>query len=233
MDEMSETKQSSEQPIGGRISEMGMLNLMSAKTADDLKGITSISEVGVILIPEHLATELAKIPMSEVGTIAAIPTGENVQLQTGQIHLSGESLAAGDPETSLVVVGQVFIETPVTSVGFKKLHIYGQSIALRGSEAALGAKLGNFQGQNFYVAAKPRIFMGDETIGREFLELLPEPCSLIIMGQLKIEGDVTAELMKNKVLEILLMGQLLVPRALVPLAQVLATTQMGSIQGVD
>ncbi len=214
----------------GQISELGILNLLSAKTAEDLKGIKSISEVGVILIPEHLATELAKIPMSEVGSVAPIPTGENMNIQIGQITMSGEALAAGDPEKVLVVVGQLMIKTVVTSVGYKGIHAIGQLCAIRGSEDALGAKLQHLNGQIFYLPANPRFFMGDETIGKEYLEFLPEPEPLVVMGQLTFEQEVTVELLKSKIPEIVLIGVVKVPKHLHALVQVLTKEKMGKIE---
>ncbi len=217
----------------GHIHEVAVLNLLSAKSAEEFKNITSISEVGVILVPEHLAGALMQIPMSEVGTIAPIPGGDNVNLQVGQIKLSGEALAAGDPERILVAVGQVFITSVVQSVGYKGIHLTGQLFATRGSEDALGSKLIHVNGQTFYLPADPRLFMGDESIGKEFLELLPEPAPLVIMGNLTIEADVTRDLMQSKINEIVLMGQLRVPKPLLPLAQVLTKEKMGEIKSYE
>jgi len=217
----------------GQIHEVGVLNLLSAKTAEDFKGITSISEVGVILVPEHLAAELMKVPMHEVGTVAAIPEGDNVNLQVGQIKLTGEALAAGDPERILVVVGQLCLTSVVPSVGYKGIHVTGQIFATKGSENAIGAKLISLQGQIFYIPANPRLIMGEESIGQEFLELLPEPVPLVVMGKLTIEADVTREMLKSKINEITLMGDLNVPKTLLPLAQVLTVEKMGEIHGYE
>lgn len=217
-------------PPKGHLQKMGMLDLRSAKTPEDLNGITGISQVGCILVPEHLATVLAQIPMKEVGSIVPVPEGENIKTQVGQIRLNGEALAGGNPEDILFIVGQTFITTPVTSVGYKEVWIHGQLFAIRGSEGVLGAKLTRMNGQNFYLPAGARTIMGEETIGREFLELLPEPAVLVIMGQLTFEDDVTVDLLKAKVPEIVLMGQIKAPAALVPLVQVLTVEKMGEIK---
>lgn len=215
-------------PVKGRIREMGILDLRAAKTPEDLREITSIEEVGVVLIPEHLAVALAGIPMHEVGTIAAIPVGANIQAQIGQIYLTGEALAAGDPETILVVVGQLWIKTLVTQVSYKEVRVIGQAIAPRGSEAGFGAKL-SVQGQIIYIPAEARLMMGDETWSRAFLELLPKPTPFVIMGNLTVAADVTVELLQNKVPEIVLMGHIGAPAVLVPLLQVLTIEKMGDI----
>jgi len=218
-----------ELPTKGHLQKMGMLDLRAAKTAEDLKGITGISQVGCVLVPEHLATVLAQIPMTEVGSIVPVPEGENIKTQVGQIRLSGEALAGGNPDHILFIVGQVFITTPVTSVGYKEIWIHGQLFAIRGSEGTLGAKLTRMHGQTFYMPSEARVFMGEENIGREFLDLLPEPKAFVIMGSVTFEDDVTVELLKAKVLEIVLMGQINAPAALVPLLQVLTVEKMGQI----
>lgn len=231
MSEQSTTEALTETSLpGGHIQEMGILNLLAAKTAEDLKGITSIAQVGVVLIPEHLAIEIMKIPMHGVGTVAAIPNGENINVQVGQFSLPGEALAAGDPEKILVLAGQLFVTSVVQSVGYKGLYVVGQMFAPRGSESALLAKTIHIQGQIFYLPANPRIYMGEESIGAEFLELLPEPTPLVILGDLTIEKEVSVELLKSKVSEIVLMGQLHVSKALHALAQVLTKEKMGEIE---
>jgi hypothetical protein len=232
--EASETgaaeKEKAKLPVAGHIHEVGMLDLRSAKTPEDLSGITAISEVGCILIPEHLAARLNQIPMSEVGSVVPIPQGENIKCQIGQVWLTGEALAAGDPEATLMIIGQAFLKTPVTSVGYKAIRVHGQLIAIRGSEGALGAKISEMQGQTLYLPADSRTFMGDETIRAEFLELLPAPQCLVVMGKLTFEDDVTVELLKAKVPEIVLMGEIVAPSALIPLLQVLTVEKMGEIK---
>jgi hypothetical protein len=71
--------------------------------------------------------------------------------------------------------------------------------------------------------------MGEETIGREFLELLPAPRALVVMGQLTFGEDVTVDLLKAKIPEIVLMGTIRTPPALLPLVQVLTIEKMGEI----
>ncbi|HZO89718.1 MAG TPA: hypothetical protein VFB38_15420 [Chthonomonadaceae bacterium] len=225
------SEEQSTMPPQGHIRQMGMLDLRFAQTPEDLKGITGIEKVGMILIPEHLSTALATIPMKEVGAIVPIPQGDNVQVQSGQIRLSGESLAAGDAEAILVVVGQLFITTPVTQVGFKQVRVIGQMFAIRGSEGPLGAKL-QIQGQSIYLPADPRLFMGEERLGRQFLELLPKPTPIVIMGKLTFAEDVTVELLQQKVPEIVLMGQICAPEALIPILQVLTVEKMGAISTI-
>lgn len=230
--EKNEANEASESalPPAGHIQKVGMLDLRSAKTPEDLQGFTGISEVGCVLIPEHLATALARIPMKNVGTVVPVPEDKNINIQIGQVRLSGEALAAGNPEEILFVAGQLYLTSPPASIGYKEIWVHGQLFALRGSEGVLGAKLTRVTGQTFYLPARSRTFMGEETLGKGFLELLSEPTVLVIMGKLTLEDDVTVELLKSQVPEIILMGEIEAQQALVPLLQVLTIEKMGEIK---
>ncbi|MGV3618001.1 MAG: hypothetical protein ACO1SV_21965 [Fimbriimonas sp.] len=218
----------------GRIEDVGMLNLLSARTPEDFDGITGIEDVGCILVPEHLATAfVARVPMEDVGTIAAIPQDGKVVLVTGQATYTGEALENGDPEALLVVAGQLRITTPVTRVGFRGLHIIGQAIAPRGSESALASAISHVSGQISFYPEGARMFTGHESVGREFLEYLPKPTPFLISGHFTFEDDVTAELLREKVSEISLSGHLEAPRRLVPLIQFLTTDKSGNITARD
>ncbi len=213
----------------GHISNIGLFDLRGAQNPEDLQHITRISNVGSILIPEHLLAVLTRIPMTNVGTTIGIPAGEKIKIQSGQLRLSGEMFANGAPDEILLLMGQVSINSPVASVGYKEVWIYGQGFALRGSESTLGAKLGRVSGQLIYLPAEARLFMGSESIDREFLELLPEPRAFVVMGELRFAEDVTAELIKSKIKEIVLMGCLVVPSHVRSLVMALTPEKMGEI----
>jgi hypothetical protein len=227
--ENGSTSNASPLPEATHINNVDFLDLTSAKTPDDLQGIARITNVDCILIPEHLMATLTRIPMDNVDAVIPVPAGENFKLLVGQVFLTGEALSAGNPEEILFVAGQLFITTPATSVGYREIRVHGQVMAPRGSETALGAKMGRLTGQIFYLPAKARMIMGEEAIGKAFLELLPEPAAFVVMGGLTIEDDVTVELLKEKVPEIVLFGNIRAPQALVPLLQVLSPQRFGEI----
>jgi hypothetical protein len=218
-----------EKPRSGHISDVGMLDLTSARTPEDLVYIASLSNIGAILVPENLSAALSRVPMQNIGAIVPIATGDNVDMITGQTKLTGESLAAGDPETVLVIVGQVIVTTRVEKVGYKGLQIVGQMIATRGSETALASKVKRLSGQLLYCAEGARIFMGSETVTQEFLEMLPAPTPFLVMGQLRFDRDITADVLREKVSEIVLMGQIIVGPEIATLVQFLTVEKMGDI----
>ena len=213
----------------GHISDVGMLDLTSAKTPEDLQHIRSLQDIGAILIPEHLSAALAGIQMQDIGAIIPIASGANVDMITGQTKLTGESLAAGDPETVLVIAGQVIITTRVEKVGYKALQIVGQVLAPRGSETALASKVKRLSGQLIYFAEGARFFIGSETVTGEFLEMLSASTPFLIMGELAFASDISDDLLREKVSEIALMGRITVPAHLAALVQFLTVEKMGEI----
>lgn len=214
----------------GRITDVGMLDLTSAKTPEDLKNIESLQDVGAVLIPEHLAAALATIPMQDVGAIIPIPSGDHVDVITGQTKLSGEALAAGDSETVLVIVGQVVVTSRVDKVGYKNLQIFGQVLVPKGSETVLTPKIKRLTGQLVYYTAGARFFIGDETVTAEFLSLLSAPTAFLVIGSLTFSSDITHDLLKEKVSEIALMGAISVPPHVAALVQFLTVEKMGNIE---
>ena len=223
-----------EQPTAKKqIHNIGFLDLRSYKTAEDLGNIASIHNVGVVLVPESLAGALSKIEMSDIGSVVSIPDGENVACMMGQTKLTGEALEKGNAESILVLVGQTFITSACQSVGYKEIRVHGQLFATCGSEAAIGAKLTHLSGQNFYLPENPRFVMGDLDITAEYLQLLPGSTPFVVMGSLSFDEDVSVELVKSKISEIVLMGEIQAPKRLLALLEVLTSEKMGTIRAID
>jgi hypothetical protein len=85
-----------------------------------------------------------------------------------------------------------------------------------------------------YDHRNPRWFMGQGRFGREFFDYLKEPITMILMGEFVIESDVSAELIREKVTEIIQMGVLkAADKKLVPILTALAVEQMSMIQVSD
>lgn len=227
------TEAAPETAVSGEICNLGVLDLRFATSPDDLSGIVSLKNIGVILIPEALSAALARIPSQNIGAIAPIPDGANVDILNGQTHLTGAGLANGNPERILMVVGQAFVDDIVESVGYREIRVVGQLFAPRGSEAAISSKLSYMNGQVFYLTANPRVFMGSSEISAAFLGFFPEPSALVVMGELRLDDDVTGELLRARVAEIVLMGTISTPRPLLPLVQFLTREKMGEIVARD
>jgi len=129
-------------------------------------------------------------------------------------------------------MGQTIVLPPVTEIGYKGIEVMGQLILPRGREGIVSSKLGNVKGHILYCSfehGEPRLIMGEERIGAEFLELLPAPTTLVVMGKLTLEDDVTVGALREAVTEIILLGKLSVPPQLAAIAQVLAAQKVGEI----
>lgn len=214
----------------GHISDVGMLNLLSAKTAEDFVGIESISDVGVVVVPEHLATALAKIAMHDVGAVVPVPVGDGISFMGGQCVVGGEALAQGNPENLLFVAGQLIITSAVEQVGYKNISVAGQLIAPKGSEGVLTPKLAQVMGQTLYYPMGARLMLGEGEITNEFLELLREPTPLALFGTFTLTEDVDKDMLREKVPEMFVGGTLRVPERLKSLVQFLAVSKFGSIE---
>ncbi len=223
---MSESEQAYR---AGHIEDVGFLDLRYARTEEDLAHIKSLEDVGLVLIPEHLAGYFARVRMEDVGVVVPVPQDCKVNCMTGQVRLTGEALAAGDANTILLIAGQAFVSGEVTSVGYKEIRVYGQFFAPRESKSVVSAKITQLSGQNFFLPAEARMVMGKQEINREFLELLPEPSAFVIMGEVTFNGDVSRELLQSKIPEIVLMGKIVAPKQLQPLLEVITKEKMGEI----
>lgn len=215
----------------GAFHNMGFLDLSWAKTLEDIAHVSSIHNIGVLRVPEHLYEFVCSLPMHNVGFIERVPSGDKMEI-SGQSRVSGDFLAAGEPDSILLVTGQLFVTPPLESIGFREVRVTGQMFLPRGSERVLTGKLRRLTGQILYYrsdAGAPRIFSDGEEIGREFLELLPEPAPFIIMGNVSLDDDISVDLLRSKVVEITLAGKLQAPRHLLSMLQILAVDKVGTI----
>jgi hypothetical protein len=85
----------------------------------------------------------------------------------------------------------------------------------------------------WYQAAEPRILLEDTEVGADYFRLLDHPISLVVLGDLTITENVPHELVREKVTDIALLGDIIAPAELVPLLQVLTTEAFGSIRAAD
>lgn len=71
------------------------------------------------------------------------------------------------------------------------------------------------------------IMLDSETLGREDFELMASPTPLYISGQVTLADDVSAEMVRANVPEIVLLGVLRAPKALHPLLRSITTERRG------
>lgn len=215
------------------LENMGVLDLTGVKP-EDLDNVTAICNIGVLIAPESLNKVLINIRQVNVGATIMVPeTAGKVKIMSGQLIVGSELFenSAGKPEDILVIVGQVVSTSMITKCGFNEVMIAGQLIVPKGSEAALGSALSRMIGQILYYknTDNVRYFIGEDTFSSEFFEFIEDKLSMVFIGDITFEDNVTIEAVKSKVSEIVLIGDISAPKALVPLLQYLTTTKLGEI----
>jgi hypothetical protein len=191
---------------------------------------------GLVLAPQGSESALGAGLTRVTGAVEFYPyaEGQQVKVSTGQIRASGAVLAnpGGGPDDVLVVAGQLLVTGPVTTVGYRRIVVAGQVLAPEDSQAVLGPVV-TVKGQVAWYAGQPRFFVGKERFGRGFFELLDRPLRLALLGRFEIDPDVPAELLRDKVEDITLVGKLVAPRELVGVLQLLTTEKVGKITAAE
>jgi hypothetical protein len=198
---------------------------------------TQISVVGSVLAPRGSEGTLGPALSGGTGSVTYFRyvEGQEIKLFTGQVKLSGTSLAnpAGSPADVLLAAGQVIVTGEVSKIGFSQVVASGQLILPARSRDILEPRVQANGQVLWYQAAEPRILLEDTEIGADYFRLLDHPISLVVLGDLTITENVPHELIREKVTDIALLGDLTAPAELVPLLQVLTTEAFGSIRVAD
>lgn len=223
-----------ETPRGG-IGNTGYVDLTGFTKPEDFEGITRIYNTGAVLVPETLAAAAAKVPMKNVGQVIRVPTGRRVVVRAGMDEMSGKALENGSVDSGdvMLLIGQTVVTSVPAHVGFE-LIVAGTLIAPHEAQDVISAAITQLSGQVLFYRGKSfRVFNRPTTLDREYFELLPEPVSLVIDSPVDIEQDVTKEIFREKVSDIVLTEWLIVPKHLKSLAQALATTNAGLVDTDD
>ncbi len=224
-----ETKEGKEE-FAGEIKNMGILDLTGLENAEKLQRTSRLENIGTILVPENLLDSLMNISMKNVGSIIPIPSGEKYKIRTGQITLSANFLASGEEDTLLILSGQIILKETPSRVGFKGLHINGQLIAPESSKDVLEQAIDRSSGQILYYQGKnPKTLTGEQSFSRKFFELIEEPVTLILVGNSKIEGSIPDDLLREKVADLIVVGELKAEEEVVPVLQFLSSSVTGEI----
>ena len=196
-------------------------------------GYRDIVVTGLVLAPHGSEAALGPAITRLTGTVVyyTYADGQQVRAMPGDMTLSGEALAnpGGDSNDILVVAGQLVLTSPVTKLGYQHLVVAGELVAPRESELVLSPMMTVPGEMIWYTGRPPRFFTGNDRFARGFFELFDEPVTLVLKGDHEIAADVPAELLKEKVAEIVLTGKLVAPERLVPVLQFLTTRNQGSI----
>jgi len=197
------------------IRNVALLDLTGAAAGHALEGVTRISNVAAILVPESLLPKLSSIPMDKVAATIPIPDGRRVRVFSGQITLSGEALAppADGVAETLVVTGQLILTSPVGHVG-RDIVAIGQVVAPTGSETGLGTGLSRLSGQVIYYpyveGAHVQVRDGGAIGGEALANVTGQPTDILVVSSgLVLTGPVESIGYQH----VVVLGDVLVPRA--------------------
>jgi hypothetical protein len=196
-----------------------------------------ISVVGGVLAPRGSEAALGPSLVSVTGGVTYYRYAEDqdIKMLAGQVKLSGATLAnsVGSADDLMVIAGQVLVTGPVSEVGFRQLYIAGQLVAPAASRDALEPRLTVAGQVAWHQADDVRIIFDDIRIGPDYFELLEQPVSLVLFGDVTFTPGATPELVRRKVTDILLFGDVTAPPELVSVLQVLTTDAFGTIRVAD
>jgi hypothetical protein len=193
-----------------------------------------ISVLGSVLAPRGSESALGPVLAGGVGSVGyyRYADGQEIRVLSGQVKLSGAALAnpAGQPGDILIAAGQVVVTGPVSTVGYAQVFVAGQLAAPAASQPVLEPRM-QVQGRAvWYRADDPWVFAEDTRVGPDFFRLLDHPVSLVAFGDLTFTQGVTEAMLREKVSDIALLGDLTASAELVPVLQVLTAAAFGAIR---
>jgi hypothetical protein len=201
--------------LAGAIEDVDLLDLTPLTSAEDLAGITRISDVAILLVPESLMPAAVAIPMDDVAMVVPVPDGVEVRSHTGALVMGGEALAGPEVENAtLIVTGTLILTSPVPRVSYRQVIVMGLVLAPHGSESALGAGLTRVTGSVDYYpyveGQDVKVSTGQLRVGGEVLaNPAGSPDDILVMaGQLIVTGPVA----KVGYRRVVVAGQMLAPR---------------------
>jgi hypothetical protein len=201
--------------LAGVINDVAMLDLTPMTSAEELAGITRISDVAIVLVRESLMPAVVGIPMDDVAMVVPVPDGVQVRTHTGALVMGGEALAGPDAENAtLIVTGTLILTSPVPKVTYRQVIVMGLVLAPHGSESALGAGLTRVTGAvDYYPYAEGQDVRVSTGQLRASGEVLANPSGgpddiLVVAGQLIVTGPVA----KVGYRRVVVAGQMLAPQ---------------------
>lgn len=196
-----------------------------------------IRVLGSVLAPRGSESALGPALTGGTGSVSYYRYAEDqrVKVYSGQARLSGAALAnpAGSPDDALVLAGQVVVTGTVRTVGFAQVLAAGQCVVPETAQEMLEPILESqgqivwYRGERPWVAAEPT------ELGAEFFRLLDSPIALVVLDDLTIAPGVTAELVREKVVSVALLADVVAPAEAAPALQALTTESFGTIRTAD
>lgn len=176
---------------------------------------------GSVLAPEGseaLAGALTRL----TGSYSTFPyrQGQQIHERTGTVELGAAALAnpGGTPDDILLVSGTLTVRDEITELGYARVVVAGALVAPMAVQGLLEPRLSARSA--VWYTAPPKLFVGTTTLSRTFFQLLDEPVTLVLLGSVDIDQDVTLDDVKPVVAAVYSTGTLRAPRDVLSLFQV-------------
>ena len=213
---------------------IGMLVITSPVTGEVPR---QVIVVGQVLAPRGSEAVLGRVLGGGAGSVSyyRYTEGQDFKVLSGQVKLSGAMLAnpAGEVSDILIAAGQVIVTGPVETVGYAQVIVAGQLIAPQASRDLLEPRIQITGQAAWYRADDPRVILEDIRVGPDFFRLLDHPVSLVLLGDMTVAPGVSEDAVREKIADIILLGDITAPPELVPVFQVLTTEAFGDIRAAD
>lgn len=122
---------------------IGLLDLRKA-TMEELKEISSIKNIGTVVVKEEQLSLIGNIKQTNIGSVISLPEGVKLNIQNGSYTLSRNILEAMNESILLVINGKLKIEAIGDSSLLKKLYkvvVNGKIIVMEEDMGALSSNL--------------------------------------------------------------------------------------------
>ena len=192
-----------------------------------------IHVTGTVLVPRGSEAAIGRV-LEGTGAVVGYrwAQGQEIRAHGGQVTVSGSSLAnpVGEPDDVLVLAGQALVAGEVGDIGYRQVLVLGQAAMPQTARERIDPYL-TVQGQlGWYASDNPRMLTEETELAAEFLQLQERPVSLIVTDTLRFAADVTPELLREKVADIVLFDDIVAPAALIPTLHYLAAQNYGTIR---
>lgn len=194
-----------------KIGNVGLLNLLNA-TAESIKGIEKIENVGMVLYKKEAAHLLASLNIGNIGSTVELPEG--YRFFNGILQVNKAYLQSITEPVKLYVNGLVIVDEDVQGdqINSDLLHIaVNGKVYLPSHLSGMGNLLFTTSGLiETYVGSPPRFENGELTLTNSFLQALENSLFLVVNGKLSLSKDLNLDLFMEKINKLEVNGKLTV-----------------------
>ena len=171
------------------------LDLRTITSADALRDVEEISNIGIIILPENGDPEVLNafhsIPKKNIGHTLTLPNGADVQQMTGNVSLTADILKS---KNTLIITGNAVVEEVIEECN-ASIIMTGNLIYPKRCPLNIHSSTGNAKSYDYehYVGVDD-----DFELDADTLDMLEYKTLLDIDGDLRIAKDITLEMLKEK-----------------------------------